>query len=168
MKVLRVFDEKNYRPRWNRRCREAVRAIIMTNNQIAMIKSGGEGHYKFPGGGMEAGETHLDTLLRETREETGLHLLPSSVKAFGMVREVRKDRYAEEIFDQKSYYYFAAAAPAVSGQSLSRHEQALGYRLEWTEIHAAYRADREIGRRCKASFLAREAYVLKLLLASAE
>lgn len=105
---------------------------------------------------MKAGETHLNTPLGETREETGLHLLPSPVKAFGMMREVRKDRYAEEISGQNSYDYFAAA-PAVSGQSLSRHERALGCQPEWTDIHAAYRAGREIGRRRKALFLVREA-----------
>lgn len=90
MKTLLVMDSKNYNDSMPHFLREAVRAIILSNKGIALVKSEKEGYYKFPGGGIENGETHVQTLKRETKEETGLNIIDSSIKAFGMVKEVKK------------------------------------------------------------------------------
>ena len=50
MKTIKVFDEKNYDTSWQRVEREAVRAVILRGNKIAMVRSRKEGFYKFPGG----------------------------------------------------------------------------------------------------------------------
>lgn len=43
-----------------------------------------EGEYKIPGGGMEAGETYVEALAREVKEETGLFIIPE--KAVDLAR----------------------------------------------------------------------------------
>ena len=54
--------------------RNAVRALITRHNQVLMLrKRTADGHdrYALPGGGQRAGETLLETLLRECDEEIG-------------------------------------------------------------------------------------------------
>ena len=67
METLIVMNSNNYDDSMPRFYREAVRAIILTNKKIALVKSEKEGYYKFPGGGIENGETHQQTLIREKR-----------------------------------------------------------------------------------------------------
>lgn len=50
--------------------REAVRGIIARGNALLLLYSTNLRDYKFPGGGVQAGETHRQALLREIREET--------------------------------------------------------------------------------------------------
>ena len=50
--------------------RTAIRGVIHYQNKLLMVRTK-EGDYKFPGGGMEEGETDKETLLREITEETG-------------------------------------------------------------------------------------------------
>lgn len=63
MEQIAEFNAKNYREEWPVFTREAARAVILRNGKIAMLKSRTEGFYKFPGGGIEPGESHLDTLV---------------------------------------------------------------------------------------------------------
>jgi 8-oxo-dGTP pyrophosphatase MutT (NUDIX family) len=51
--------------------RESVRGIIRRENEFLMVYSSKEGDYKFPGGGVDKGETYKDALIREIREECG-------------------------------------------------------------------------------------------------
>ena len=50
--------------------RFAARGIICRGDRYLMIH-GKNGDYKFPGGGMEEGESFEKTLIREVSEETG-------------------------------------------------------------------------------------------------
>lgn len=165
MKVIAVFDDKNYGDNWFKYSRDAVRAIILFNEKIALVKSEKEGFYKFPGGGVEEGETHEEALIRETKEETGLIVIPNSIKEFGMIQEIRKSIYdIEEIFDQKSYYYFADVYKEVTNQNLDNYEVELGYVLEWSDIKEAYNINIELSKNYKSKFIMREAEVLRLVL----
>lgn len=163
MKLLYTFDGKDYDETWSTYSREAVRAVIMKEGKIALVKSKKEGYYKFPGGGREAGESRQDTLVRETLEETGLHILPQTIRELGMLLEIRKSIYEEEIFEQKSYYYYADTSEETSRQALDEYEQALGFTLEWTDIASAYLANKRIKKKYEASFLQRESYMLQFL-----
>ena len=106
MRTIATFDEKNYKENANRFIREAVRAVIIKDGKVALVKSLKENHYKFPGGGIEKNESHIDTLIRETKEETGLVIKSSTIKECGLIHEIRKSIYNDEVFEQKSYYYF--------------------------------------------------------------
>lgn len=120
--------------------------------------------FKFPGGGIEPGESHLQTLIRETREETGLNIIPESVREFGMVCERRRGLYEDEIFNQQSYYYAADVNNATSPQALDAYEAEKGFELVWTDIETAYRANIKLGKHEDTTFILRETYMLKLLL----
>ena len=70
MKQLFTMDLKNYNPNGKKFYRPSVRGIIFNDDgDIAMIYSQKYHFYKFPGGGIEGNETHLETLVREIREE---------------------------------------------------------------------------------------------------
>ena len=55
MKTIKIFDAKNYPPDLPVFQRSAVRAVIVKEKKILLVKSKKEGFYKFPGGGMEKG-----------------------------------------------------------------------------------------------------------------
>lgn len=86
--MMLLYDEKNYNPDWNRYIRKAVRAVILRGDKLALVKSRREGFYKLSGGGIEEGGTQLETLVRETREEAGLRIIPDTVRELGIMREV--------------------------------------------------------------------------------
>ncbi len=165
MKLLYEFDYKDYNQCRKTYERNAVRAIILNDNKIAMVKSDKEGYYKFPGGGMEANESQIDTLIRETLEETGLTIIPDTIKEYGYTCEKRKGTYDfNEIFIQNSYYYTADVTDNISEVSLDKYEKVLGYHLEYVPLEIAYEADSEIGKNYHSSFILREAKVLELLI----
>lgn len=165
MKTLAVFDDKNYDSRWRSIKRCAARAVIVRNGNIALVKSRKEGFYKFPGGGAMNGETHIQTLCRETMEETGLTINVASVREMGMLHEVRKSVFDEDaIFDQKSYYYFADVEDVPGAGSLDDYEAELGFALEWINIRSAYETNMWLSSRYETKFILREAFVLGLLL----
>lgn len=164
MRTIAIFDEKNYKENANRFIREAVRAVIIKNGKVALVKSLKENHYKFPGGGIEKNESHIDTLIRETKEETGLVIKPNTIKECGLIHEIRKSIYNNDIFEQKSYYYFAEVEDNILNQELSENEKELQYVLEWVNPSIAYEVNTNLGKEYVNKFLLREACVLKLLI----
>lgn len=166
MRTIAIFDEKNYKENANRFIREAVRAVIIKNGKVALVKSLKENHYKFPGGGIEENESHIDTLIRETKEETGLVIKPNTIKECGLIHEIRKSIYNNDIFEQKSYYYFAEVEDKILNQELSENEKELQYVLEWVNPSFAYEVNTNLGKEYDNKFLLREACVLKLLIDS--
>lgn len=143
--------------------REAARAIIFKNEKLAMVKSHLENFYKFPGGGIEKGEDHIEVLIRETREEIGLTINPTSIIPFGYTVEKRKSIYNEEEgFEHVSFYYFADALDLGDSQQLDKYEEELEYELAYVDLETAYLAN--IKKQDKFPYLERELRVIKLLI----
>lgn len=164
MKLLYEFDKKDYDESMSVSHRKAVRAIILKNEKIAMIKSNKEGFYKFPGGGVEKNENHSETLIRETAEEAGLTVIPDSIKEFGAINERRRSTmFPDEIFDHTSYYYFADVVDGVIEQNLDDYEKELEFVLEYVEPGYAEKINKELGEKYHSDFLLRDAKVLELL-----
>ena len=163
MKLIALFDEKNYKQR-SGIVREAVRAIIIKDGKVALVKSLKENHYKFPGGGIELGESHIDTLIRETKEETGLIINYDSIRECGFIHEIRKSLFNDDAFEQKSYYYFAGVEDEICEQELSEREKNLQYVLEWVDPVIAYNVDYTLGQDYNNKFLLREACILNLII----
>ena len=105
MRKLLVMDARNYDTALPEIYRVAVRGIIFLEGKLLLIQSC-FGEVKFPGGGQESGESDHDTLIRETLEETGYHVIPDSIREFGEVEELRLSTLEPKIWHQINRYYF--------------------------------------------------------------
>lgn len=56
-------------------------------------------------GGIDSGESHIDALIREVLEESGLLVKPDSIKEYGHVL-VKEKGNMEDLFIQDNFYYF--------------------------------------------------------------
>lgn len=147
-------------------CREAVRGIILQGNRLLMVYSSKIGDYKFPGGGVEAGETHEEALVREIREECGAEV--TAIRSgFGKIIEYMKPQEKEyDVFKMTSYYYFCDAGPVLGEQDLDDYEEKLGFRPVWVDIDTAIEANKAVIGTQKHEaprWTRREIFVLELL-----
>ena len=90
MRLLFSMDTKDYDPKGNAVVRPSARCITIREGRVAMVYSRKYDYYKFPGGGIERGETREQALIRETAEEAGLRILPDSIVPYGYVHRVQK------------------------------------------------------------------------------
>ena len=166
MRLLFEIDKQDYGECAQTFRRDSARSIIIRNGKIAMIHSQKYDYYKFPGGGIENGENPIEAMIRETREEAGLRVIPESVKEYGYVHRIQKSDYnPTECFVQDNYYYLCEALGGLVSQSLDDYEAKESFQLEFIEPALAI----EKNRRVKDSpyhrtMFEREARVLELLL----
>ena len=115
MRLLHIMDSDDYENCTRLNVRHSARAIIISDAKIAMIHSQENNYYKFPGGGIKHGESKEDALIRETLEETGLHVIPESIEELGYIHRIRKSlKHEDECFIQNNYYYFCEVTDEVS------------------------------------------------------
>jgi len=144
--------------------RTAVRAVIRRGRDLLMVYSAKVGDYKFPGGGVDNGESHEQALARELREECGVSLLD-----FGeCLGEVIEYNFAEEkefdVFKMTSHYYFCHARDDFGAQKLDDYERALGFKPVWVDIDDAISANHSlIGSQTHPDWLRREIFVLEYI-----
>ena len=141
MRLLFDMDKKDYDPDGTKFFRPSVRGIIMRGGTLALVHSLKYDYYKFPGGGIDEGETHTDTLVREVREETGLNVLPESVREYGYVYRAQKGQ-TEDIFVQENFYYFCEVSETLSELSLDGYEAEEGFTLEFVAPRYAAEVNR--------------------------
>jgi len=136
MRLLFEIDFKDYNPNWKTITRPSARAIIIKENKVYMIHSSKYDYYEFPSGGIEKGESMTQCLIRETKEEAGLIIKPESIKKFGYVHRIHKDKYDNELtFIQDNYYYLCDVEDNMINQSLSEKEKYEGFILELVDIN---------------------------------
>lgn len=166
MRLLFDMDRKDYDPAGKAFVRPSVRSIILREGKVAMVHSLKYDYYKFPGGGMEKGETQIQTLIRETGEESGLAVIPESIREFGYVHRVQKsDRDDCEYFVQDNYYYLCEAEPESGSQTLDDYEAEEHFTLEFVTPEKAIYVNRYVPHGPKdQQMLEREARVLELLM----
>lgn len=138
MRLLFEIDKKDYKEGWTTFSRPSIRGIILKDKKIAMIHSLKYDYYKLPGGGAEQGESQIDTLIREVKEETGLTVIPSSVREYGYVHRIQKGTRADnEIFIQDNFYYFCEAEDNIEAQRLEDNEAEEEFVLEFVSLRHA-------------------------------
>ena len=167
MRLLFEMDKKDYDPNGRAFVRPSVRSIILRDGKVAMVHSLKYNYYKFPGGGMEPGESQTETLIRETREESGLTVIPESIREFGYVHRVQKSDEAGEYewFVQDNYYYLCKAETGTKGQVLDDYEAEERFTLEFVSPEYAIRINRYASHGPKDQvMLEREAKVLEVLM----
>ncbi len=131
MKRLLTMDLKNYTDDMPVFEKHTVRAVILRDGKMAMQLSG-RGEYKIPGGGVERDESHVDALLREVREETGLLVIPESIRPVGEILELREDVFQKGTkYVCHSYFYFCDAESETVATSMTSSEIAKGFHPVW-------------------------------------
>ena len=124
MRLLFEMDLKDYGACTHAFRRDSARSIIIRNAKVAMIHSQKYDYYKFPGGGIENGENPIEAMIRETREEAGLIIVPETIKEYGYVHRIQKsDTDPSECFVQNNYYYLCDAAEGIVSQELNDYEK---------------------------------------------
>ena len=131
------------------------------NGKIAMQCSK-EGEYKIPGGGMEAGETYVEALAREVKEETGLFIIPEKAVGLGEILEVRKDIFDDtKKFICHSLFYYCEETGEETPIHLTKSEIAKGYYLKWATPQEIY--DTNIAME-KDPWIIRDTAFIKMIL----
>ena len=144
MRRLFDIDIKDYEAGYNVYRRPSARGIILQGDRIALVYSGWEHYYKFPGGGIQGGEDKKAALVREVREETGLVVIPDSIREFGSVlRRQKSDKSENTIFEQENFYYICDVEAANIGQELDEYEREAGFVLRVLPIDEAICANDE-------------------------
>ena len=117
--------------------RNAVRAVILRGRELLMIYSANVGDYKFPGGGVNKGESYEQALFREVQEECGVSLLQVGEE---ICRTVEYDLPMEQeydVFKMISYYYHCEVQDGFGPQKLDDYEVDLGFMPVWIDLEKA-------------------------------
>lgn len=165
MRLLFTLDQGDYEEGEKAYSRPSARAVVIRDGRVAMVYSQKFRHYKFPGGGIEKGESREAALIREAREEAGLVLDPKTIRPYGFVHRIERGD-AEPIFLQDNFYYLALAMATVP-QELDGYEAAEGYLLRWADPREAIEQNRALISDYRTKYhtmLLREAMVLERLM----
>ncbi len=167
MRLLFEMDRQDYGGCTHSFVRHSARSIIIRNSTVAMVHSLRYDYYKFPGGGIEKGELPADAMIRETREEAGLLVIPETVREYGYVHRIQKsDKDPSECFVQDNFYFLCEAQDAAGPQELDDYESRERYTLEFVDPQTAIRKNRNTGKTpYSPTMFEREARVLEMLIA---
>lgn len=167
MRVLFEMDKQDHAACTHDFVRNSARSIIIRGEKVAMIHSLKYAYYKFPGGGIEGGESPVTAMIRETREEAGLVVKPETVKEYGLVHRVqRSGKDPSERFVQDNFYFLCDAEAETVSQCLDGYEAAENYVPEFVDPILAIQKNRQVRNSpYDPMMFEREARVLEMLMA---
>lgn len=140
--MIEIFCKDNLNLDGKTYYREAVRGIIIDNEEILLIYSEKNGDYKLPGGGVEEGETYEEALIREVEEEAGVRVAVD--KEIFRVMEYDEGQFDDcEVFKMLSIYYLAHVTKTLQ-QNLDSYEYEMGFIPKWVNISEAIEKNKEI------------------------
>ena len=163
MEPMFTVDMKDYDGTERRKYKTAARGIIRKDGKLALVHSTAFGYYKFPGGGLEKDESLIDALIREVREESGLDVIPSSVREFGMAKRIEKASW-NHILDQDSYYFTCEVSDTMYPQELGDNEKIAGFVLEYIDPEDAVEANERYLSENNYGAIIRDTRVLRMLI----
>ena len=166
MRLLFAIDLQDYAGCTRTFVRHSARSIILHRGKVAMIHSRRDDYYKFPGGGIEEGESPIAAMIRETREEAGLVVKPETVREYGCVHRIqRSPSDPEEIFIQDNFYYLCEAEEEILPPQMEDYEEDAGFAPVFVDACHAIRVNRESAAKSRyRTMLMREARVLEMLI----
>ncbi len=94
-----IFENPHTEPKFYK-IRPTVKGIVLDENRLIALLST-RGHSLFPGGGVEAGETHEEALVRECKEEIGC-----DIEILSYLGEC--DQYRASIAKKYEVHFFVA------------------------------------------------------------
>jgi len=144
--------------------RTAVRGVALRGGELLMVYSAAVGDYKFPGGGVQPGESHGLALKRELREECGCRLLRLGRRIGAVVEYNHPHERDYDVFKMTSHYYYCSIAGEGGEQSLDDYERTLGFLPMWVSLEEALRQNRSLlGSPEAPDWLRREIFMLEYL-----
>lgn len=122
--------------------RRAVRAVVLRGRTLLLLRTR-DGHFAFPGGGVQPGESDEDALRREVEEECGLGV-GVVLGSLGDVHELAAARPDDgcDVFAMTSVYLRCTVVPGPGRSRLSPAEAALGLEPVWTDVDEAIAVNR--------------------------
>lgn len=143
--------------------RTAVRAVIRRDQHLLLVHSTVGGDYKFPGGGLEPGESPDEALVREVSEECG-RAVTSVGEVLVTALEHRQAREPGAFFRMESTYVACDVDDEVHGQSLDDYESELAFEPVWSTPDAAIAANEQVlSEGAAQTWVERETTVLRVL-----
>ncbi|MCP4991480.1 MAG: NUDIX domain-containing protein [Colwellia sp.] len=146
--------------------RKATRAIVLNGDDILLLYTKRYHDYSLPGGGIDEGESNIDGLIRELKEETGAHTVQNIVE-FGLYEEFRPwHKEGFDIVHMESYCYICTIDDELFEPELEAHELSNGMHPVWMNIHQAIAHNEETIAKSKKKGLSieRETFLLKLIV----
>lgn len=140
MKRLFTIDRNDYDGLSTVTKRPSSRGIIWAEDRLAMVYSKKHGYFKFPGGGIQTGESIVDALIREVQEEAGLLIVEDSIREYGHTISIHKGT-ENNIFIQDNYYFECTASTTITEQHLDPHESDAGFTLRLIDPKSALEAN---------------------------
>ena len=122
--------------------RTAVRAVILRGRNLLMVHSSTIGDYKFPGGGVDAGETHEQALRREIHEECGALLIQFGQSIGSVIEYDYPMELDYDAFKMTSHYYLCQVGGDFGTQKLDGYEKDLGFKPVWMDVDESILANR--------------------------
>ena len=162
----RIFHQANINLNGIPKIRNAVRAVIINEDKITLAYLEKTDEYKFPGGGIKAGESHEDALRREVAEEIGATIKQVKEK-IAIIQEY--DKFIDEpedYFTMISHYYLVDIEEKLGNQDLDKYEKELGFRPVEVKIKDAIKVNQrniESKNSRATKWIKRETYILKKL-----
>ena len=166
MRLLFEIGLKEYNKDGSFFIRPSARCINIKNGLVAMVHSKMYNYYKFPGGGIDDGESMEEAVIRETLEESGLGVIPDKIKPFGFVHRIsRSDRAGVDYFLQDNYYFLCEVEDEAKDQILCDYESEEGFNLQYVKPEHAIEINRTMPHGKKSfTMLERECRVLEILI----
>jgi 8-oxo-dGTP pyrophosphatase MutT (NUDIX family) len=123
--------------------RTAVRGVLFRGPELLLLGSR-HGDYKFPGGGVEPGESFDVALRREFREECGYDEIAVGAELATTREEVPALEPEYDVFEMTSHYFTCSGGMPVGGQQLEGYEAELELTPLWVSVEAALAANRRV------------------------
>ena len=144
--------------------RNAVRGVILRGRDLLMIHSTTVGDYKFPGGGVDAYESHEQALRREISEECGASLMEFGQRIGSIIEYDYPKESGFDVFKMTSHYYLCQVGDGFGTQKLDGYERDLGFTPTWINIDESILANRLLLNSDKTpEWLKREIFVLEYI-----
>ena len=126
MKKIEIIGD-NYLGEWKNE-RIACRSIVLNEGMLLLSYETLTDQWMLPGGGLEADEDEIDCCIRETAEETGIIIKPSSCRL-----------QIDEFYEDWKYVsrYFPAEAIGHCERQLTEREKEVGMEPRWLPLHEA-------------------------------
>ncbi|TDO60984.1 NUDIX domain-containing protein [Kribbella sp. VKM Ac-2571] len=140
---LATFRDPTLSPGGRTITRTAARGVLIRGPELLLLSSR-HGDYKFPGGGLEPGESFEQALHREFREECGYGEILVGPELATTREEVAAIDAEYDVFGMTSYYFECSGGAPLGEQHLEGYEAELELTPSWVTVEAALAANRSV------------------------